>query len=65
MLENLYIKFLNSNSIGDIKLKIKNKLNIPIGNQRLFFQEELLENNINVKNYKIVNDSVVQLDKIE
>ena len=62
--EPFSILFKDSTKIEDIKDKIKEKEGTPIENQRLFFNGELLEDGKFAREYKLLKDSVVQLDKI-
>jgi len=50
-------------TISKIKQKIKDQEGIPVEYQRLFFNGELLDDNKRVIDYKIVKDSLVNLEK--
>ena len=59
------IMFLNSDKISEIKQQIYNIIGVSIETQRLFYKEELLEDNENIGKYGVQKDDTIQLEVIE
>ncbi len=52
---------VNNPSVKELKKKIEFKLKIPISKQRLIYQGRVLQENLNILDYKIENDYVIHL----
>ena len=51
-------------SVFDLKEEIRRKINIPVVNQKLIFQGKVLKDNDGLSVYKLENDDVIHLIRI-